>query len=232
MIRIVVVGAGGLAGPIVLGLVSAGVEVTVFDGDTVELSNLHRQIQFHDADLGQNKAQVLTAWAGASRAYPLHWTPALAEQTCNDCDLIVDATDSAETKFAVADWATGTGRPYVIAAALGVMGSVMLGAPSVACYRCWFEAPPTQANTCSEAGVLGPILAMVAAIATDGALALAQGNRQTAGTLWTCDDLSSAEPKLRQRGLAARADCPTCQTSPLPPGQVALRWAEVAHGQR
>lgn len=230
MIRIAVVGAGGLGGPIVMGLVSAGAEVTVFDGDTVEISNLHRQIQFCDADLGQNKAAVVARWAGAHHAYRVHWTADQAESTCGECDLIVDATDSAETKFAVADWAIRTGRPYVIAAALGVMGSVMLGAPGFACYRCWFEAPPSQAGTCADAGVLGPILGMVAAIATDAALTLAQGDRLTAGTLWTCDDLSIAEPVLRQRALASRSDCPSCQTSPMPPGQVAVRWAEVTRG--
>lgn len=230
MIRIAVIGAGGLGGPIVLGLASAGVEVTVFDGDTVELSNLHRQIQFCDADLGRNKATVVAQWAGAHLAHGVHWTAAVADQTCSACALIVDATDSAATKFAVADWATHTGRPYVIAAALGVMGNVMFGAPGFACYRCWFENPPTLAGTCGDAGVLGPILGMVAAVAIDGALALAQGGRQPAGTLWTCDDLSTTVPKLRRRALAARSDCPSCQTSPMPPGQIAPQWAEVSGG--
>jgi molybdopterin-synthase adenylyltransferase len=230
VIRITVIGAGGLGGPIVLGLADAGVEVTVFDGDTVELSNLHRQIQFCDADLGRNKAIVVAQWAGAHRAYDMHWTAANADQTCGECDLIVDATDSAETKFAVADWATRTGRPYVIAAAIGVMGNVMFGAPGFACYRCWFENPPTLAGTCGDSGVLGPILGMVAATAVDGARTLAQGNRAPAGTLWTCDDLSTTMPKLRQRALSARSDCPSCQTSPMPPGQVAARWAEVSSG--
>ncbi len=230
MIRIAVIGAGGLGGPIVLGLASAGVEVTVFDGDTVELSNLHRQIQFCDADLGRNKASVVAQWAGAHRAYDMHWTAAIADQTCCECDIIVDATDSAETKFAVADWATRTGRPYVIAAAIGVMGNVMFGAPGFACYRCWFENPPTLAGTCGDSGVLGPILGMVAAKAVDGALTLAVGDRTTAGTLWTCDDLSSALPQPRQRALSARSDCPSCQTSAMPPGQIAPQWAEVSRG--
>ncbi|HPH65400.1 MAG TPA: ThiF family adenylyltransferase [Kofleriaceae bacterium] len=229
MIRVAVVGAGGLGGPITLGLVHAGFEVTVFDGDTVDISNLHRQLQFCDADLGRNKAMALRDWAGATHAHASHWVADNADDVCGDVDLIVDASDSAATKFAVNDWATRTGRPFVIAAALGVAGSVMLGAPSFACYRCWFEAPPGEADSCADAGVLGPILGQVAAIAVDGATALARGDRRTAGTLWTCADLSIEPHHVRQRPLAARADCPACRTSPMPPGQIPLLLAKAHH---
>jgi adenylyltransferase/sulfurtransferase len=229
MIRVAVVGAGGLGGPIALGLVHAGFEVTVFDGDSVDISNLHRQLQFCDADLGSNKAVALRDWAGAKHAHPTHWDANTADELCGDVDLIIDASDSATTKFAVNDWATRTGRPFVIAGALGVTGSVMLGAPTFPCYRCWFEAPPNDAPTCADAGVLGPILGQVAAVAVAGAAALARGDRRNAGTLWTCADLSIEPLQVRQRPLAARTDCPACRISPMPPGQIPTLVAKAGH---
>jgi molybdopterin-synthase adenylyltransferase len=189
--RIVLVGAGGLGGPVAFALRAqfplAGLRI--FDHDTIDISNLHRQLQFSDADLGRNKATLLADQLGAT-GYSIRWDESVAELHCQDCDIIIDTSDSPSTKFAVSDWATATGRPFVIAAAQGVAGSVMSGAPGYACFRCWFESPPIEAVTCADAGVLGPVLAMVAAVAVENASVLLSGDRSVAGTLWRCDDLA------------------------------------------
>jgi molybdopterin/thiamine biosynthesis adenylyltransferase len=223
MLRVAVVGAGGLGGPIALGL-STSCELSIFDGDIVELSNLHRQIQFCDRDLGHNKALALTNWLAGNpgHAHPCPWTPQRGDQLCQDCDLIIDASDSAATKFAVADWAIETGRPYIIASALGVTGSVVWGAPGHPCYRCWFESPPTQQDTCADAGVLGPILGVVASVVCESAVALARGDRTLAGSMWMCNDISIRQLQTRQLHLAARPNCPTCARSALPPTHRAI----------
>jgi molybdopterin/thiamine biosynthesis adenylyltransferase len=224
VIRATIVGAGGLGGPIALSLGAAGVELAIADHDVVELSNLHRQIQFTAADLGQPKASrladLVTARGGVARGIALRWTAASADDLGGDADLVVDASDDPETKFAVADWAVANGRCYVIAAALRYGGNVMAGAPGAACYRCLFEEP-VEAPSCADAGVLGPVVGAIGGAAAGVALALAHGDRTLSGALLVFDDLRrTAEPRIVR--FAPRTDCPACAKAPIAPSRVPL----------
>lgn len=214
MPRIAVIGAGGLGGPIALAVAAAGAEVTVCDPDTVELSNLHRQIQFSTDDLGRPKAAALVARIEASggRAVALveRFTAETAASIASDCDLLVDGSDDPATKFLVADWARTHGRPYVIAAALRYGGNVFASAPGAACYRCLFEDVPDDAPTCADAGVLGPLVGWIGGVAATRALRLAAGERTLAGTIWVLDDLRGERP-ARELHLTQRPGCP-CAT--------------------
>ena len=229
MTRALIVGAGGLGGPLAFALGSAGLELTIIDHDLVEVSNLHRQIQFTAADIGQPKATRLAgavvAQGGAARGLVTKWMPMTADELGRDCDLIVDASDDPETKFAVADWAVANGRAYVIAAALRYGGNVFAGAPGVACYRCLFEAP-VAAPTCADAGVLGPVVGAIGGVAAAIALGLVANDRTYAGALLVFDDLRKvAEPRVVR--FAPRAGCPACKRAPISPlGAQPLRFAE------
>src|SRR5258706_1018693 len=156
--KVTIVGAGGLGGPLALALAAAGLELVIVDPDVVEASNLHRQIQFTPRELGVAKAPALAAAVvargGSAKGYQLRWTADDADDLAGD--VIVDGSDDPDTKFAVADWAVATGRPYVIAAALRYGGNAMVGAPGTACYRCLFEEP-VPAATGAPAGGLGPV---------------------------------------------------------------------------
>jgi molybdopterin/thiamine biosynthesis adenylyltransferase len=233
-VRATIVGAGGLGGPIALSLGAAGIELTIFDHDVVELSNLHRQIQFTAADLGHPKATrlagLVVSRGGKARGVVERWrnpseldaTP--AEYTY-ESDLIVDGSDSPETKFAVADWAVANGRQYVIAAALRYGGNVWAGVPGVACYRCLFEDPDLEAPTCAEAGVLGPIVGAIGGAAAAIALGLVRGQRGLAGALVAFDDLRTvAEPRIVR--FAPRPGCTACMRAPISPLATPLRIAE------
>ena len=227
-LRATIVGAGGLGGPIALSLGAAGIELTIADHDVVELSNLHRQIQFTAADLGQPEAERLAdrivARGGAARAVTRRWTAETADELGGDADLVVDASDDPATKFAVADWAVAHGRCYVIAAALRYGGNAMIGAPGAACYRCLFE-DPVEAATCADAGVLGPVVGALGGVAAAFALALLRGDRTHAGALVVFDDLRrSADPRIVR--FAPRADCPTCARAPISPFVTPVRVAE------
>jgi molybdopterin-synthase adenylyltransferase len=216
MNRVAIVGAGGLGGPIALALGAAGLELAIYDHDTVELSNLHRQIQFTTADLGRRKAACLAglviARGGAAQGIPQRWEP----ETGAACDLIVDASDDPVTKFAVADWAVANGRAYVIASALRYGGNVMAGAPGVACYRCLFEEPATDQPSCADAGILGPVVGAIGGVAAALALGLVRGVRTFAGTLFAFDDLRAvAEPRVVR--FAPRPGCPSCARAPISP---------------
>ena len=242
-LRVTVVGAGGLGGPIALALGRAAVarleiaprlEITIVDPDVVELSNLHRQTQFTAADLGQPKAlrlaAAVVAGGGTARGLVAAWQPARADDLGGAADLIVDASDAPVTKFGVADWAVANGRPYVIAAALRYGGNVMAGAPGVACYRCLFEEP-AEAPSCADAGVLGPVVGAIGGVAAALALGLIHGDRTYAGALLAFDDLRTvASPRVVR--FAPRPGCPACAMAPISPfasrGAAPVRKAEGA----
>ncbi|HSN28817.1 MAG TPA: ThiF family adenylyltransferase [Kofleriaceae bacterium] len=214
MTRATVVGAGGLGGPLALGLAAAGIEVAIVDPDRVELSNLHRQIHFTSLDVGKPKATVLAgavvARGGAAKGYQVRWTADDADDISGDCDLIVDGSDDPVTKFAVADWAVRTGRPYVIAAAIRYGGNALVGAPGAACYRCLFEEPADVAS-CQTAGVLGPVVGAIGGVAAALAIGLAKGDRSHAGSIFVFDDLrKTQEPRIV--AFSPRAGCPACAT--------------------
>lgn len=227
--RALIVGAGGLGGPIALSLGAAGIHLTIADHDAVEASNLHRQIQFTQADLGQPKASRLAgavvSRGGTARGIVSRWSADLADDLGGDCDLIVDASDDPMTKFGVSDWAVLNGRDYVIASALRYGGNVFAGAPGVACYRCLFEEP-ADAPTCAEAGVLGPVVGAIGGVAAAIALGLVAKDRTYAGALLAFDDLRKvAEPRIVR--FVARESCPACKRAPISPfGAPPVRVAE------
>ncbi|MDQ3300554.1 MAG: ThiF family adenylyltransferase [Myxococcota bacterium] len=227
--RATIVGAGGLGGPIARSLGAAGIELTIVDHDVVELSNLHRQIQFTVADVGQPKATLLAAsivaHGGQARGVIARWRPEDADAHTQDADLVVDASDDPSTKFAVADWAVANGRRYVIAAALRYGGNLMAGAPGVACYRCLFEEPG-DVPSCAEAGVLGPVVGAIGGVAAAVALGLVHGDRTFAGALLAFDDLRTlAEPRVVR--FAPRPTCPACARAPISPLATPERVAEA-----
>jgi adenylyltransferase/sulfurtransferase len=210
--RATIVGAGGLGGPLALSLGAAGLELTIVDADTIDESNLHRQIQFARGDVGKPKATVLAAAivarGGKARGYQTRWTSDDADDISGDCALIVDGSDDPDTKFAVADWAVAHGKPYVIAAALRYGGNVLVGAPGSSCYRCLFEEP-VPAATCAAAGVLGPVVGAIGGLASVLAIGLATGDRTHAGSIFVFDDLrQSQEPRIVQ--FRQRSGCSTC----------------------
>jgi adenylyltransferase/sulfurtransferase len=232
-LRATLVGAGGLGGPIALSLGAAGIELAIADHDVVELSNLHRQIQFTAADLGRSKAARLAeqviAHGGTARAVATRWTDASADDLAGDADVVVDASDDPATKFGVADWAVAHGRCYVIASALRYGGNAMAGAPGVACYRCLFEEP-ADAPSCADAGVLGPVVGAIGGAAAAIALALVRGDRALAGALLVFDDLRQvSDPRIVR--FLPRAGCPACARAPISPSSsqaAPLRVAETS----
>lgn len=219
MTRATIVGAGGLGGPLALSLGAAGVELTIVDHDRVEVSNLHRQIQFTSTDVGKPKAPLLAslvvARGGRAKGYQTKWTTDDADDISIDSDVIVDGSDDPATKFAVAEWAVSHGKPYIIAAAIRFGGNVLVGAPGTACYRCLFEEP-ISADTCAAAGVLGPVVGAIGGVAGALAVGLAAGDRSYGGSIFVFDDLRrSHDPRIVR--FQPRPGCTTCAKAKVPP---------------
>ncbi len=217
--RILFVGVGGIGCPAALALARAGVgTIGLCDDDEVERSNLHRQILFSDAEVGMPKVE---AAAGAlTRIAPeidfqLHkgrLLPDGAAELVREYDMVLEGADNFATKFLVADACLLARTPVVHASAVRWIGTVLaVGSAGRPCYRCLFEEmPPEGAAGCAEAGVMGPILGVVAAAQVDLGLAILEGKLRN-GELVTFDGRSDI---LRRRAISRRVDCPLCGDRP------------------
>ncbi|MEO7564192.1 MAG: HesA/MoeB/ThiF family protein [Sphingomicrobium sp.] len=213
--KVAVVGAGGIGCAVIPALAGAGIgRLTIIDDDVVELSNLHRQPLFDEADVGASKAELAAAFAHRlNNNVEVHSVreridPGNAKRVLTGHDLIIDGSDNFATRLAVSDACIGLDIALVSAAAIQFQGQVGLfrGRP---CYRCFvgdaFDAQ--DCDTCAEAGVLGALTGTVgnfAALLAVNAL-LSIGSDQ-AGKLHLFDG-----EKLAWRSMTIPAD-PNCRT--------------------
>ncbi|MCE9581671.1 MAG: HesA/MoeB/ThiF family protein [Planctomycetes bacterium] len=214
---VLVVGAGGLGCPAALYLAAAGVgRIAIADHDTVDLTNLHRQVLFTQADIGRPKAEA--AAAALRRANPDVTTEALAVRITpgnvrglvKGRSLVVEGTDDAETKFAVNDACCAEGVPLVIGGVVRWSGQLLAVLPGrTACYRCVFEAPPAgDAETCEAAGVIGPAAGAVGTLMAVEACKILLGTGDPlAGRMRVLDFLKSTS---RDVAWKRRPGCPGC----------------------
>jgi molybdopterin/thiamine biosynthesis adenylyltransferase len=169
--HVLVAGAGGLGVPVLQYLVGAGVgTVTLIDGDTVALTNLHRQPLYRMADIGRPKVQAAKdAMAALNPDITLHavadWlTPANAPGLVARADVVLDCADTFAASFTLSDAAQAAGKPLISASALGMSGYVGGFCASAPSLRAVFPDLPQSAATCETAGVLGPVVAMIGAV--------------------------------------------------------------------
>ncbi|MGH7608639.1 MAG: HesA/MoeB/ThiF family protein [Candidatus Dormibacteria bacterium] len=181
--RVVIIGCGGLGVAAALYLGGAGVgHLTLVDPDRLELDNLNRQVAYRTAELGQKKAELL-----ARRVAELNpnievravlerlEAPNLAS-TLGDADVVLECSDDPVTKFEVNDFCAARGRSLVVAGAIGFSGQLVTVPPGAPCYRCLFGgAPAGVANSCREAGILGPVVGVVGAMQALEAVKLLSG---------------------------------------------------------
>jgi adenylyltransferase/sulfurtransferase len=169
-----ILGAGGLGCPAALALAAAGItRLGVVDDDRVEASNLHRQVLFGDADVGELKV-VAFARALARRypglaveMHPVRFDAGNALELVAGYGVIVDGTDNFATRFLANDAAVLARRPLVHGAAVGLHGQLLtVPAGGHPCYRCLFEElPPAGVGpSCADAGVLGPVPGVIGAL--------------------------------------------------------------------
>jgi molybdopterin/thiamine biosynthesis adenylyltransferase len=214
--RVLIVGMGGLGCPAAIALVRAGVgTIGLVDDDVVDASNLHRQILFRDEDVGAPKveaaASALLRIAPELRIerHATRMLPHNAVELAVRYDVVVEGSDNFPTKFLAADACRIAKRMVVHGAAVRWHGTALAVGPNGGpCYRCLFEDVPrgTEAPNCAEAGVVGPVVGVVAAVQADLAISFLAGD-DVAGTLFTFDGKALAS---RRRRLPRRAGCPLC----------------------
>jgi len=177
--RVLVIGAGGLAAPVLPLLAGAGVgHMTIVDGDTVALSNLHRQTLFSEGDCDRPKAQ-----AAAERCQKLNsditvvakkqtLTSKNAADLIGQSDVVLDCADSYAATYTLSDTCRTLSKPLISASVLGMggyVGGFCGGAPSV---RAVFPDAPDSGASCATAGVLGPVVGLIGAIQAQMTLAV------------------------------------------------------------
>ena len=189
--HVLVVGVGGLGAPVLQYLAGAGVgQLTLLDPDRVEESNLHRQVLFTMADIGQPKVTAAQAHLMARNpgltVHPLaealsaaNVARYLSNGDLGAVDLVVDAADSFATSYILSDACLARGLPLISASVLaqrGYVGGFCGAAPSL---RALFPELPESAASCASAGVMGPVVGAIGALQAQMALKTLLGHSPT-----------------------------------------------------
>lgn len=183
--KVLVVGAGALGCPALMYLAAAGVgTIGVLDGDDVELTNLHRQVLYADADLGLPKsiaaANRLKAMNPSINITPIqaHLHKGNALEIISNYDIVVECSDNFATKFLVNDACVMLGKPFIVGGAIQFAGQLSVynfkGGPT---YRCLIseEPNPLEVPSCSEAGVIGMVPGVIGTLQALEALKVISG---------------------------------------------------------
>jgi len=226
--KVLVVGAGGLGSPVLMYLAAAGVgTIGVIDDDTVELSNLQRQIAHTTDSVGTAKVESAARTLKAINpdvnviTYKDRFGPANAIDLISAYDLVTDGSDNFATRFLVNDAAYFARRPLVTGAILRFDGQVATfknfpGGEHAdgPCYRCIFREPPPpgQIPSCSEAGVLGALCGTVGSLQATEILKELLGIGDTlSGALLVYDALAT---QFRRITVKRDPGCPLCGDKP------------------
>ena len=220
--RVLVIGAGGLGSPLALYLAAGGVgTLGIVDFDTVDETNLQRQVIHGTSDLGRPKLdsardriREINPYVHVE-PYPVQLSSANALEIFRDYEVIVDGTDNFPTRYLANDASVLLGKPYVYGSVFRFEGQNSLFAmPGGPCYRCLFAEPPPpgMVPSCAEGGVLGVVPGIVGTIQALETIKVLLGVGQTlAGRLLIFDAL-----KLSFRELKLKRDpaCPVCGDNP------------------
>ncbi len=175
--KVLIVGAGGLGSPVSLYLAAAGVgQLTIIDGDHVDVTNLQRQIIFTTEQVGKSKAlcaqEKLLALNPSINVTAIaeHLSLTNAEKLILDADLILDCTDNFATRYLLNDTCVKLKKPWLFASIYQFSGQCALFTESSACFRCLFPDPPTGVADCNSAGVLGVLPGLLGTLQANEAI--------------------------------------------------------------
>src|SRR5262245_40660168 len=235
--RVTLCGCGALGTVIANHLVRAGVGfVRIADRDFVEISNLQRQVLFDESDVSGNLPKAVAA-ANKLRAVNSAVTvePVVADidrtnilALCRDADVILDGTDNFEVRYTINDTAVKLGKPWVYGGAVGSEGMTMTIVPGqTPCLRCVFEASPGpgEVGTCETAGVLAPVVSIVASFQAAEALKILAGKTDAINReLLVLNVWENTSRRVKVAPLAGRkGECPCC-------AKRSFEWLDGAHG--
>lgn len=216
--RVLVIGAGGLGCPVALYLGAAGVgHLTLVDDDEIELANLQRQIGFEQDQLGESKAESLAD--RVRRINPLVSVTAINDRLSGDAlkrqveesSLVLDCSDNFATRFALNRACVAARIPLVSGAAIRGEGQLSVYDRRVEdspCYHCLYPEQGNEDLTCSQAGVIAPLVGMIGAAQAMEAIKVISGaGKPLIGRLLVLD---AWQMQWREMKLARDPECPVC----------------------
>jgi adenylyltransferase/sulfurtransferase len=222
--RVTLCGCGALGTVIANAIVRAGVGfVRIVDRDFIESHNLQRQVLFDEADIAANLPKAEAA-ARKLRVVNSSITiePIVTDidrtniaELCKDADVILDGTDNFEIRYLINDVSVKLGKPWIYGGSIGSHGQTMTILPGqTPCLRCVFEAAPApgEAGTCETAGVLAPIVGIIANFQVAECLKILTGQLDTINReLVYIDVWENITRRIKIAPLLGKVDCPCCK---------------------
>ena len=218
--HVLIVGAGGLGSPAAIYLASAGVgRLTICDGDTVDMTNLQRQILHREDRLGVNKAVSAREELARInlncnvRAIEKRVGPEELAVLVAEADVVVEASDNFETRHAVNRACVAAKKPLVSGMAIRFVGQISVFDVRQAaspCYACFLpEDAPKEEERCATMGVLAPLTGTIGSMqATEALHLLVFGDSELAGRIMLYDSLSS---DWQSAPVPRNPTCPVCK---------------------
>jgi len=227
--RVLICGCGALGSVLANTLARAGVgHLRIVDRDFLELNNLQRQVLYDEADVAAGIPKAIAA-ANKLRAInsQIDIEPIVAdldhtniERLLDGVGMIVDGTDNFETRFLINDASLNVGIPWVYGGCIGAEGQTMTILPGeTPCLRCLMgdTPPPGTTPTCDTAGILGPIINVIASIEACEAIKVLSGNSRAANrTLIVVELWDNRLRQIKLDALQDSADCPACRRREFP----------------
>ncbi|WP_426359975.1 HesA/MoeB/ThiF family protein [Pseudocolwellia sp. HL-MZ19] len=219
--KVMIVGMGGLGNPVALYLATAGIgHLFIADGDSVDITNLQRQILFTENDLEKNKADT------AAEKLQDHNSDITIEvidemldsELCDyyfpTMDLVIDCSDNIQTRYLINQYCVAHKVPLIVGAAIGFDGQQLVVDPrniESACYHCLFpESKKPPENNCQTVGIVGPVLSIVAGMQSLQAIKLLTGNTIHINQLNLFDGLSN---QWQQFKMKKQESCKVCSNN-------------------
>ncbi|MHC4982946.1 MAG: HesA/MoeB/ThiF family protein [Planctomycetota bacterium] len=222
--RALIVGVGGLGSWVAEILARSGVGfLRLADDDKVDLTNIHRQAMYDEADVAAGRFKAEAAAGHVGRINGEVRVEAVVERLdrgniarlAEGVDLIIDGTDNFATRFLINDFAVKVNLPWIFAGVVGAEAQTMtIVPPRTACLRCVFDAPPPPCvdPTCRTEGVLSPAVAAVASIQAVEAMKILAGRLDEVSPFLLKIDLwHNAIQRIDAGKAAAGKDCPCCK---------------------
>lgn len=218
--NILIVGAGGLGSPAAIYLAAAGVgNITIYDNDVVDLSNLQRQIAHHTPDIGTDK--VISTRQTLNQLNPDVQIRAVKQRLGGEqldfevlqADVVLDCSDNFSTRFAINNACVKHQTPLVSGAAIRFEGQVTVFTPgknTSPCYNCLYNSDGEELQNCATNGVIAPITGIVGSIQALEAMKLIMNIGETlTGRLLLLDGLTMEWNTMK---LRKNPNCPTCSS--------------------
>ena len=215
--KVCVIGVGGIGNPVVTQLTAMGVgKLRIVDRDVIEISNLHRQHLYTEDDIGKVKVEVAAKRLGNMNpaveieALPVSVTRYTAESVVEGFDIVIDALDSIDARYALNDACIKFNISFIYGGALGMLGSVCTILPNKsACLRCIFPAlAEDDMPTCSTEGVHPSILYLVAGVQVSEAVKIITGQQPILVNKLLYIDLN--ELSFDKVQVFRHDECPSC----------------------